>query len=386
MSSSIPTPPRPLRVCLLGSTGSIGVQTLEVCEQQGSRVEVVGLAAGRNAERLFEQAAACGARDLVLRDETSLEPPTGARLDFGDEAVIDLIDRTEPDIVVNAVVGAAGLLASVRTVERGARLALANKESIVIAGEPLLRLARERGAEVIPVDSEHSALLQCLRSGDRSEVRALTLTASGGPFRGSSRSDLENVTPPEALQHPTWSMGSRISIDSATLMNKGLEVIEAHHLFQVSVDQIDVVVHPQSTVHSMVEFVDGSWLAHLGPPDMRVPIRYALSHPLRWPTTPPPFSLAELGRLEFEEPDHKTFPSLELAYRACRGGGTLPAVLNAADEIAVEAFLAGRIPFLKIFDTVERALSEHTRESTDDWNRLLEIDRETRERVTRWIS
>ena len=376
----------PLRIALLGSTGSIGRQTLEVCAEDPSRVEVVALAAGSNLPLVLEQADRFGVPEIALAHEPadSAAPAGTSRLSFGDEAILDLIDRTAPDLVVNAIVGAAGLRASLRTLERGIPLALANKESIVIAGSLITGMARRGRIPLIPIDSEHSALLQCLRAGDHGEVRRLVLTASGGPFRGRSRAELAQVTPEEALRHPTWDMGRRISIDSATLMNKGLEVIEAHHLFEIDVDRIDVVVHPQSTIHSLVEFQDGSVLAHLGPPDMRIPIRYALGHPARWPAPSQEFSLTRIGRLDFEEPDHTAFPSLQLAYRACRRGGTLPAVLNAADEAAVEGFLTGRIPFLAIFDHVERALREHEPEPADDWTRLLEIDRETRERVITW--
>lgn len=378
----------PLRVALLGSTGSIGVQTLEVCAEDPHRVEVVALAAGTDLAGVLSQAERHGVPHVAVAREpsTPVQPPAGMSLTFGDEAILELIDRSAPDLIVNAIVGGAGLLASRRALESGIPLALANKESIVIAGELLTGLARKTGTPLIPIDSEHSALLQCLRAGSRGEVRKLVLTASGGPFRGRDRGALAEVTPEEALRHPTWSMGSRISIDSATLMNKGLEVIEAHHLFEVDVDRIEVVVHPQSVVHSMVEFQDGSWLAHLGPADMKIPIRYALGHPTRWESPPANFSLAEIGRLDFEEPDHETFPSLQFAYEACRRGGTLPAVFNAADEVAVEAFLAGRISLPRIFEVVERALREHEREPATDWTRLLEIDRETRERVASWTS
>jgi 1-deoxy-D-xylulose-5-phosphate reductoisomerase len=313
-------------------------------------------------------------------------PIPGAQLHVGEGSIEELIDRSECDLVLNAIVGAAGLAASRATLERGIDLALANKESLVTAGQLLMSLARERGARLIPVDSEHGALLQCLRAGERAEVRRLLITASGGPFRGRRRAELVRVTPEEALRHPTWRMGPKISIDSATLMNKGLEIIEAHHLFGIPPESIEVLVHPQSVLHALVEFRDGSRICHLGPPDMRIPIRYALGHPARWPAREDDFSLARAGVLEFAEPDHETFPSLQMAYRACREGGTLPAVLNAANEAAVEGFLAGRIPFLEIFHLVERALSEHAPQPADDWTRLLRVDRETRDQVCRWMS
>ncbi len=378
----------PLRIALLGSTGSIGGQTLEVCAENPSRVEVVALGAGTQHAALVAQARQFGVRHLALAEpsaKSETELPAGSRLEYGADAMIDLIDRSEPDLVVNAIVGAAGLATSRRTLELGLPLALANKESVVIAGELLTALSVKNSAPIIPIDSEHSALAQCMRAGQREEVRKLILTASGGPFRGRSRETLHSVTPLEALAHPTWEMGRRISIDSATLMNKGLELIEAHYLFGIPVDQIEVVVHPQSTIHSLVEYRDGSWLAQLGPADMRIPIRYALGYPDRWESPPQSFSLAEISRLDFEEPDHNTFPSLQLAYQACRRGGTLPAVFNAADEAAVAGFLTGKIPFLQIFELVERAMREHTPEPADNWERLLGVDRQTRERVTSWI-
>jgi len=375
-------------VAILGSTGSIGTQALEVCAEDPTRVEVVALSARRSSDALLAQARRFSVPHLALAEPPPSPPtlPAGAHLAIGEGAVLDLLDRAAPDLVLNAIVGAAGLPASRHTLERGIDLALANKESLVIAGDLLTALAAETGVRLIPVDSEHSALLQCLRAGRIEEVRRLVLTASGGPFRGRRREELERVTPEEALRHPTWRMGPKISVDSATLMNKGLEIIEARHLFPVPPSAIEVVVHPQSAVHALVEFRDGSWLAHLGPPDMRIALRYAFGHPDRWPGPASTFSLARLGALTFEEPDHATFPSLQMAYRACAGGGTLPAALNAANEAAVEGFLAGRIPFPEIFRLVERALDEHVREPADDWSRLLSVDRETRDRVARWMS
>ncbi len=376
------------RLAILGSTGSVGTQTLEVCAEQGAQFDVVGLAAGSNAELLCQQAAQFSVPSLLLASPPAEIPtfPTESRLDFGLDALPSLIDRTEPDLVVNAIVGAAGLEISRYCLEQGIPLAIANKESIVIAGSLLVSLARKNDTALIPIDSEHCALHQCLRSGRQQDVRRLLLTASGGPFRGFSHEDLHAVTPEQALRHPNWEMGARITIDSATMMNKGLEIIEAHHLFSIPPERIEVVVHPQSIVHSMVEFHDGSWLAQLGPPDMRIAIRYALGYPERLAAPHSDFSLSQIAQLTFEEPDHHSFPSLELAYRACRRGGTLPAVLNAADEIAVDGFLAEKIAFNGIFEVVERALNEHEVGSADDWNQLLTADRQTRERVTSWIS
>lgn len=380
----------PLRIVILGSTGSIGRQALEVCAEDTTRVSVVGLAAGSDAGTLLEQQKRFGVPHVALGAEPRVSPAGGpVDCPVGAEAVLDLIDRAAPDLVLNAIVGAAGLRASERTLERGIDLALANKESIVIAGEFLADLAVRTGARLVPVDSEHSALLQCLRAGRAEEMRRIVLTASGGPFRGRDRESLAAITPTEALRHPTWTMGPKVTVDSATLMNKALEIIEAHHLFGIPPDRIEVVVHPESVVHSLVEFRDGSWIGHLGPPDMRIPIRYALGHPERWDGPRNDFSLTSVAALHFEEPDHDTFPSLQFAYRACRGGGTLPAVLNAANEVAVAAFLDEKIGFLDIFDLVERAMDEPCSGpdgSATDVGALLDVDRETRDRVARWIS
>jgi 1-deoxy-D-xylulose-5-phosphate reductoisomerase len=278
------------------------------------------------------------------------------------------------DVVVQGTSGAAGLEASLETVRRGRRLALANKESMVVAG-PLLRAEGERtGAEVVPVDSEHSALFQCLRAGAKDEVRRLVLTASGGPFRGKRAADLARVTPAEALRHPTWAMGPRITVDSATLMNKALEVIEARWLFDVEPARIDVVVHPQSIVHSLVEFVDGSVVAQMNPPDMRGPIRFALGWPQRLPAPAPRFDWRDYARLTFEAPDRETFAALDLGYEAARRGGTAGAALNAADEVAVERFLAGDLPFLGIAPAVADALHRHPFSPTPTWDDLIRTD------------
>lgn len=343
---------------MLGATGSIGRQTLEVAERLG--LEVAGLAARRGSDQLLAAAAAHPRARVVVAAPTASEKERageilGGRVGFGPEALADL--ASEPGVtVVNGVVGAAGLAASVAALSAGNRLALANKESLV-AGGPVLEAARDAGGgELIPVDSEHSALLQCLEGEDRTAIRRLILTASGGPFRGRSAESLAAVTVEEALAHPTWSMGPRITIDSATLMNKAFEVIEAHFLFELSYDRIDVVVHPQSIVHSLVEFVDGSLKAHLGEPDMRVPIQYAITYPNRAAAPLEPFALAG-QTLEFEEPDRTAFPLLELGYEAGRRGDSAPAVLNAADEIAVQAFLDGRIGFSTIARVVEETLN-----------------------------
>ena len=350
-----------LRVAVLGSTGSIGRQALDVAARHPERVEVVALAAYSNADLLAEQARAFGVRNLVLADShaafaaSKLLP--GSQVGEGPDAVEALASHPEADLVLNALVGAAGLRATVAALDSGKTLALANKESLVVGGEFVT--ARVREGQMIPVDSEHSAIYQCLVGESPTEVTRIWLTASGGPFRGRSRRELDNVTPAEALAHPTWSMGPKITIDSATLMNKGLETIEAHHLFDVGYDEITIVVHPQSCVHSMVEFVDGSVKAHLGATDMRIPIQYAFSHPERWEAPLPPVDFTTLGSLEFGSPDLETFRALALAIDAGRAGGTMPAAMNAANEVAVAAFLAGRIRFTQIDEIVERVMSAH---------------------------
>lgn len=342
---------------VLGATGSIGRQTLAVAANLGMRV--VGLAARSAGPELAELAdahpdAAIVATGPAAADAAAFSRRFPGRLSTGAAALAEL--ATRPATVVNGVVGAAGLRASLAALEAGNRLALANKESLVAAGPLILAAAERGGGELLPVDSEHSALFQCLVGEDPADVRRLIVTASGGPFRGRRAAELVGVTPAEALAHPTWNMGQRITIDSATLVNKGLEVIEAHFLFGLSYDQIDVVVHPQSIVHSLVEFVDGSLKAHVGEPDMRVPIQYALTHPRRAPGLLGPFALTGLS-LDFHAPDRQAFPALDLAFAAGREGGTAPAIFNAADEVAVDAFLGSQIGFLDIPATIETVLS-----------------------------
>lgn len=343
-----------MRLVVLGATGSIGRQTIEVAEHLG--LEIAGLAAFRGGPTFAEQAHAHPHADLAL-----VEPPDGdlARaigrgVGVGEDSVAALA-ATKEAIVVNGVVGVAGLRASLAALRSGNRLALANKETLVAAGDLVTRTAADHGGEIIPVDSEHSAIHQCLVGERPEDVLRIVLTASGGPFVGRSPDQLASVTPAEALQHPTWNMGVRITTDSATLANKGLEVIEAHVLFGLPYDRIDVVVHRQSIIHSLVEFVDGSLKAHVGHPDMRIPIQYALTYPNRAPSLADPFALAA-SSLTFEEPDTAAFPALELAYAAGRAGGSAPCAFNAADEVAVEAFHAGEIAFTDIPRVVEAAV------------------------------
>ncbi|MCL2818368.1 MAG: 1-deoxy-D-xylulose-5-phosphate reductoisomerase [Actinomycetia bacterium] len=349
------------RVAVLGSTGSIGRQTLEICAKEPERLEVVGLAAHSSVDRLIEQAKRFGVSTIALSDQDAAQQAKAALasepitvLD-GSEGVIDLLEMTDPDIVVNALVGAAGLRATIATLKAGKVLALANKESLVAGGEIVMPLVDD--GKLLPVDSEHSALFQCLLGEDSSTISRLWLTASGGPFRTHTRAQLAHITPQQALAHPTWNMGAKITIDSSTMMNKGLEVIEAHHLFGIDYDDIEVVIHPQSVIHSMVEYSDGAVLAHLGPTDMRLPIQYAFSYPRRWSAPLEPLDMTQLSDLTFEAPQNEVFPLLGLAYEAGRAGGSAPVILNAANEVAVDAFLKGGLPFLGIADIVDKTLS-----------------------------
>lgn len=363
---------------VLGATGSIGTQTIEVAQNLGFRIAVLG---AKNPSP--------GLADLVRRHPEAVVIVTGgsgeereafastvpAEVRFGSDALLEAAGLRDTT-VVNGIVGAAGLRASLAALEAGNRLALANKESLV-AGGPVVKKALAKGGELIPVDSEHSALYQCLIGESPDAVARLILTASGGPFRGRSAESLRDVTPREALAHPTWDMGRRITIDSATLFNKGLEVIEAHFLFDIPYERIDVVIHPQSILHSAVEYVDGSWKGHIGYPDMRIPIQYALTAPEREVSPVGRFDLAGVT-LEFEEPDRKVFPALDLAFEAGRQGGSSPAVMNAADEIAVEAFLQGRLGFLGIADIVGRTLEEVAWRELNSVEDVVEADREAR--------
>ena len=367
------------RILIVGSTGSIGTQALDVVERN-PELEVVGLAAASSWEQLLEQAKQHGVSRVALADEdaaASASEHSEVEVLAGPEGLVELITETECDLVLNALVGSAGLGPTVAALGEGIDLALANKESLVVGGELVTTLAEATGAQLLPVDSEHSALFQLI-SGERpGTIDRLVLTASGGPFRG--RSDLDSVTREEALAHPTWDMGGKITIDSATLMNKGLELIEAHHLFGVPYDRIDVVVHPQSIVHAMVHLNDGASLAHLGYPDMRVPISYALNYPDRMDVPVRPLDLVELGALTFEAPDVNAFPCLRLAREAAEAGGTAPCVLNAANEIAVHAFLAGDLSFVGIPRVIESTLSELPAEPVRHFSDLYAADAQARE-------
>jgi 1-deoxy-D-xylulose-5-phosphate reductoisomerase len=369
------------RLLILGSTGSIGTQALDIVARD-PELELVGLSAERSAEALIEQARRFGVDRIALADADAgaraAEAWTDGEVLAGAEGLVRLVLESGADLVLNALVGSAGLGPTVATLGEGIDLALANKESLVVGGELVMALAEGTGSQILPVDSEHSALHQLLAGEQRGAVDKLVLTASGGPFRGRSRSELADVSIQDALAHPTWDMGGKITIDSATLMNKGLEVIEAHHLFGIGYERIDVVVHPQSIVHSMITLCDGAALAHLGHPDMRVPISYALHHPDRVDVPIRPLDLAEVGALTFEPVDHEAFPALGLARAAAIAGGTAPCVLNAANEVAVHAFLGERLSFLGISAVIEGTLERLPAAPVRAFESLYEADREAR--------
>jgi 1-deoxy-D-xylulose-5-phosphate reductoisomerase len=371
----------PRRLLILGSTGSIGTQALDIVARSGD-LELVGLSAERSWAELVGQAREHGVSRIALADADAgaraSEAWTDGEVLVGAEGLVRLVLESGADLVLNALVGSAGLGPTVATLGEGIDLALANKESLVVGGELVTQLAEATGARIIPVDSEHSALHQLLEGEPPGTVDKLVLTASGGPFRGRTRAELRDVTVEEALRHPTWAMGGKITIDSATLMNKGLELIEAHHLFGTPYERIDVVVHPQSIVHSYVLLCDGAALAHLGYPDMRVPISYALHHPERVDVPLRPLDLAEVGTLTFEPVDDDAFPSLGLARAAARAGGTAPCVLNAANEIAVHAFLNGRLDFLGIPAVIAETLERLPAAPVRAFESLYEADRDAR--------
>ncbi len=368
------------RLTILGSTGSIGTQALDVIASRPGEFRVVALSAGRNVTRLAAQAHAVRPELVVVSDEDQARAcasslPAGTRVAFGRDGLIEAARHPEAELVVCGLVGALGIEPTYAAVDAGKDVALANKEALVAAGEFVVARALASGALILPVDSEHNALHQCLRGESAAEIKTLWLTASGGPFRGWSREALSSATPGQALKHPTWVMGPKVTIDSATLMNKGLEVIEARWLFDVGPERIRVVVHPGSVVHSLVEFVDGSFKAQLGVTDMRHPIQYALTYPQRLPSTLAPFDLVAAGPLRFEAPDTEAFPCLALAYEALARGGAAPAVLNAANEIAVAAFLAGRASFLDIPVTIRGALDRHGDAAAATLDDILAADR-----------
>ena len=381
----------PTNIAVLGSTGSIGRSTLEVIAGSGGALRVVALTAHGSTELLEQQARAVHPRWIVVTD-----PDAAARHDFSDlpadvellvgqESLVKVASDPEVDTVVSAIVGSVGLTGTWAAVEAGKTVALANKESLVMAGPLVTTLARKNRAKILPVDSEHSAVFQALEAGRREELKRIVLTASGGPFRTYTKEQMAGVTVADALAHPTWEMGRKITIDSATLMNKALEIIEARWLFDLEADQIAVVIHPQSVIHSMVEYIDGSVIAQLSPPDMKLPIQYALTWPERCEGVAEKLDFSRAMRLEFEPPDLDRFPALRLGLEVARTGGTAGAVLNAANEMAVTAFLDGQIGFLDIVPACEAVLKNHHFDPEPTLERLLTLDRWAREEVSRWV-
>ena len=375
-------------VSILGSTGSIGCNTLRVIDALGpERFRVVALGAGRNVAKLADQisqrkpllvSVADEEAAALLRSELSRRNTSVPQILIGEQGLVEIATHEAADCVVSATVGAIGFVPTLRALEAGKRVALANKETLVMAGELMTRAAEKSGAELLPVDSEHNALHQCLRGEKRAEVRRIILTASGGPFRTRDKAAIQSATVAEAMKHPTWNMGAKITIDSATLMNKGLEVIEAHWLFGFSADEIAILVHPESIVHSMIELIDGSVIAQMGVTDMRHAIQYALTYPERCASQLPPLNLAGLSSLHFEEPDLDRFPCLSLAYRALRTGGTLPAAMNAANEEAVHAFIDERISLSDIPQVIDRVMKDHDSQAVASLETVLAADREAR--------
>src|SRR5213593_850175 len=395
------------RIVILGATGSIGESALKVACDIPERMEIVGLAAKSNAQKLAEAANEVRPESVCLVDETRIDVLRRAlayrpRIFSGEEGLREIACLTSADMVLVAIVGTGGLRPALAAIEAGKDLAVASKEILVMAGEIVMREARENGVHVLPVDSEHNAIFQCLESGrglsapkDRgteaaptfqsSDVRRIILTASGGPFRETPRKDFDSITPEQALKHPTWNMGPKITIDSATLFNKGLETIEAHWLFGVEMDRVEVVIHPQSIVHSMVEFADGSTLAQLSYSNMCFPIQYAVTWPDRVPNTLPPLDFSKLSKLEFLTPRYEDFPALNLARRAGEAGGTLPAVMNAANEVAVAAFLDRQVRFSGIWEIVEEVMNQHTLVAHPDLDAILQADQWARAEATRFV-
>ncbi|UHA73902.1 1-deoxy-D-xylulose-5-phosphate reductoisomerase [Paenibacillus sp. 481] len=374
------------RIAVLGSTGSVGTQTLDVVLQHPEHFKVEALAAGRNAALIVEQAHRFQPRKVSVQDRATADQireqlPQGTELFYGEEGLIEVAAHTEADTVVTAVMGSVGLHSTLAAIEQGKTIALANKETLVTAGHLVTQAAKRKGITLMPVDSEHSAIFQCLNGESLDTIRTMTLTGSGGSFRDLNRQQLEGVTVEQALKHPNWSMGAKITIDSATMANKGLEVIEAHWLFGVLYEQIDVLIHPESIIHSFVEFKDGSIMAQMGVPDMRVPIQYALTYPERIHNPAPSLNLAQIAQLHFRELDLARYPMVGYAYECGKLGGTATTVFNAANEIAVARFLRGEISFLDIERIVEKAISQHVPISHPSLEAIEEIDQQTRKQA-----
>lgn len=379
------------KVLVLGSTGSIGTSALKVAHDIPDRMQIVGLAARQGVDALVRQVAEMGVKQIAVTDADAAGKartllPREVEIFSGQEGLVDLVRASDADMVLVAIVGTAGLAPVLAAIECGKHLAVASKEILVMAGEAVMSAAARHKVNVLPVDSEHNAIFQCLEGHRHSEIRRILLTASGGPFRQLPAADLEKVTVAQALKHPTWNMGRKITIDSATLFNKGLEMIEAHWLFDVSMSKVEVIVHPQSIVHSMVEFIDGSVIAQLSHSDMCFPIQYAVTWPERVANSLPPLDFAKLAALHFEAPRADVFPALNLARQAGDTGGTLPAVMNAANEVAVEAFLSERISFPQIWKTVEETMMRHTVIQHPNLGQLIEADRWARDEGSRLIN
>jgi 1-deoxy-D-xylulose-5-phosphate reductoisomerase len=379
-------------IAILGSTGSIGTQALEVVAANPTRFSVEVLTAGNRAELLIQQAIAFKPNVVVIGNEDLYDTvyealnPLDIKVYSGEEALASVVQMDSLDMVLVALVGYAGLRPTIKAIEAGKNIALANKETLVVAGELVTKLAEEKGVNIYPVDSEHSAIFQCLVGEFHNPIEKIVLTASGGPFRGKTRDELTQVTREQALKHPNWEMGAKITIDSASLMNKGLEVIEAKWLFGLKTEQIEVVVHPQSIIHSLVQFEDGSMKAQMGLPDMKLPIQYALSYPERLKTDFPRFIFADYPSLTFEKPDMKTFRNLELAFGSLEKGGNMPCVLNAANEVVVDAFLKDKIEFLKMSDAIEASLNNISLIPNPNYEDYVETDKETRIRTLEYIT
>ena len=378
-------------IAILGSTGSVGEQAIDVAEKMNMRVSAIS--ANRNFRRVEEQVRKFNVKNVAMADESAASElrvrlaDTDAKVYSGEQGICEMIREEKRDVVLNSIIGEAGLLPTLAVIESGARLALANKESLVVAGEIVTEKARKKQIEILPVDSEHSAIFQCLKSGKPAEVKKILLTASGGPFFGYTSEQLKEIGVKDALAHPTWKMGAKITIDSATLMNKGFEVIEAVHLFDVSADKIEVVVHRESIIHSMVEYIDNSVIAQLSVPDMRLCAQYAVTYPDRTEAAIEELDLFKIGNLSFSRPDTKTFPLLAAAIDCIGKGGALPAVLNAANEVAVAEFLKGRIPFYTIGDSVCRTVEEmQYAKDTHDLDGIIALDREARRKIAKILS
>ena len=383
---------RPTNVAVLGSTGSIGQNTLAVIAESGGRFRALALSTNTSCQKIVEQALQFSPQYVVVADQQRAgqldvsQLPAGTELFSGAENLSRVAALDEIDVVVAAIVGSAGLLSTWAALEAGKRVALANKETMVMAGPLAIEVARKSGAQLLPVDSEHSAVFQALQAGRTQDVRRVILTASGGPFRKYTPEQLQHVTVDQALKHPTWKMGKKITVDSATMMNKALEIIEARWLFQLRKDQIDVVIHPQSVVHSMVEYVDGSVIAQLSPPDMRLPIQYALSYPERWEGPADTIDWTQPHQLTFEPPDEDRFPALALGLEVAQAGGTTGAVLNAANEAAVADFLDGRLAFSNIVPACRAVLQHHNFETHPSLERLIALDTWARQEIAKWVN